>query len=123
MDPTALVRGFFEAMERRDWDGASRLLSPSVVIDYTETGERFEGPNFLAMNQAYPQGWSIDVVEVLGSGDRVAAQVRVTHEPNVFWCAGFYRVADGQIAEGVEHWVTAGSFDPPAWRHQFSSQR
>ena len=119
MTPTEVVRAFFESMEARDWAAADACLAPDLVIDFTETGERFVGDGFLAMNRAYPEGWSIDVVEVLGGGDRVAAQVKVTQPPEVFWCAGFYTVRDGVICDGVEHWVTAGSQPAPAWRAPF----
>ncbi|MEM9202795.1 MAG: nuclear transport factor 2 family protein [Actinomycetota bacterium] len=119
MSPGAVVRSFFERMQAREWDGAGSLLAEDVLIDFTETGERFEGAGFLAMNRAYPEGWTIDVVEVLAVDDRVAVQVKVTQPPTVFWCAGFYRVADGQICSGVEHWVTAGSAEPPRWRAPF----
>lgn len=103
-------------MEARDWRGAERLLSPTAVIEFSATGERFVGPAFVAMNAAYPEGWSIDVVETLSRGDRVAAHVRVVHGEDVFWCAGFYSVTDGAITSGVEHWVTAGAETPPEWR-------
>lgn len=113
------MREFFERMEARDWDGAAALLSPTVCIEFTETGEVFDGPNFLAMNRAYPEGWSIEVIEVLEVEDRVAAQVKVTQRDTTFWCAGFYTVSEGAIASGVEHWVTAGSAAPPAWREPY----
>ena len=108
-------------MEARDWDGAGQLLSPKLHVEFTETGERFDGGNFLAMNRAYPEGWRIEVVETVTDGDRVAAQVRVDHGEVTFWCAGFYRVAGGMIESGVEHWVTERSQPPPAWRQPFVS--
>lgn len=108
-------------MEARDWNGAAEFLSPTIVIIYTETNERFEGANFLAMNQAYPEGWHIEVVEVLEADDRVAAQVRVIQEPDVFWCLGFYTVEAGVIVNGVEHWLTQGSLTPPEWRRRYAS--
>lgn len=117
------MRSFFERMQARDWASAGEMLSPVVRIEYTETGERFDGPRFLAMNEAYPDGWSIDVVEVISSGTRVAAQVRVDHGDDVFWCAGFYSVADGVITEGTEHWVTERSQPPPEWRQRFTTPR
>ena len=120
-DPATVVRHFFERMQARDWDGAAACLSPTIHIAFTETGETFDGANFLAMNRAYPEGWTIEVVEALAVGDRVAAQVRVDQGEETFWCAGFYTVADGVIADGVEHWVTAGSQQAPEWRHRFSS--
>lgn len=120
-EPGDVVRAFFESMEARDWLGAEKLLSPSVHVEFTETGERFDGPNFLAMNAAYPEGWSIEVVETISTQDRVAAQVRVAHGDDVFWCSGFYTVTDGVIATGVEHWVTERSQPAPAWRHEFAT--
>ena len=119
--PVAVVRSFFESMEARDWDRAGALLSEDLIIEFTETGERFLGGNFLAMNRAYPEGWTIEVVETIGSGDRVAAQVKVDLGDDLFWCAGFYTVQDGLITNGVEHWVTARSQQPPPWRDRFSS--
>lgn len=103
------MRTFFERMQARDWPAAAECLSPSVHIEYSGTGEQFDGPAFLAMNEAYPEGWTIHVVEVLARGSRVAAQVRVEHGEDVFWCAGFYSVRDGVIVHGVEHWVTEQS--------------
>ncbi len=116
-----VVQAFFEAMQDRDWNRASELLSPSLHIEFTETGERFDGAMFLAMNRAYPEGWSIEVVEVLAVGQRVAAQVRVVRGDDVFWCAGFYTVVDGVIEQGVEHWVTQGSQPTPQWRKPYAS--
>ncbi len=119
--PAAVVRGFFEAMEARDWALARTLVADDAVVDWTETGERFVGQRFVDVNEFYPEGWAIDVVEVLESADRAAAQVRVTLGDDTFWCAGFYSVADGKIAAGTEHWVTAGSENPPEWRVGFST--
>lgn len=116
-----IVRAFFERMQARDWDGAAELLSPDIHVEFTETGERFDGPNFLAMNRAYPEGWTIDVVETITSGARVAAQVRVDHGDVTFWCAGFYQVEGGLVVSGVEHWVTEGSQPAPDWRQTFTS--
>jgi hypothetical protein len=104
MDPAVVVRAFHERMEARDWSGAGELLSTSVHIEYTATGEQFDGPKFLAMNRAYPDGWAIEVVETVAADDRVAAQVCVRHGDDVFWCAGFYVVTDGVITSGTEHW-------------------
>lgn len=120
-EPAGVVRRFFESMEARDWDAAGACLSPQLVVDFTETGERFVGDSFLAMNRAYPEGWRIRVIEVLAQGERVAAQVEVTLGDDVFWCAGFYTVSDGQISRGVEHWVTEGSEQPPEWRQTFTT--
>ena len=116
-----VVREFHERMQARDWDGAGELLDPSIDIRYTATGERFVGAAFLAMNRAYPDGWTIHVHEVMTIGGRVAAQVRVDQGPDIHWCAGFYTVRDGRIVDGVEHWVTERSEPAPAWRQAYTT--
>lgn len=117
--PGDVVRVFFELMEARDWRGAGELLSPTVHIEFTETGEQFDGPNFLAMNEAYPEGWTLTVIETISAKERVAAQVRLVQDDNVFLCAGFYTVTDGVIVNGTEHWVSERSEPPPEWRRAF----
>ena len=121
LSATEVVRSFFERIQDRDWDAAAQLMAESARIRFTETGEEFTGANFVAMNKAYPEGWTIEVVEVLATDDRVAAQVRVTMPDEAFWCAGFYTVTGGQITDGTEHWVTANSQPPPPWRHLFTT--
>ena len=121
MDSSDVVSAFFERMQARDWRGAGLLLAPDVHIEYTGTGEHFDGPAFLAMNKAYPEGWDLEVVEAISAADRVAAQVAVRHGELTYWCAGFYSVANGTIVRGVEHWVTERSEVPPQWRSHFAS--
>jgi hypothetical protein len=119
MEPAAVVRALFERMQARDWSGARAVLAPGASIRYTATGEEFSGGSFLAMNEAYPEGWTIEAIDVIATGDRVAAQVRVPNGGQIDWCSGFYTVAGGVIVEGTEHWVTDCSEPAPAWRVPF----
>jgi len=118
-DRADTVKQFFESMKRRDWSSAAAYLAPGAEIWWPATGERFRGSGFIAMNRAYPEGWSIEVVETLACDQRVAARVRVTQGESVHWCAGFYTVRDGLITGGVECWVTEAAEQPPAWRAEF----
>lgn len=118
--PDRVVRSFLECMEARHWPGARALVADDAVIDYTATGERFRGAAFVAMNEAYPEGWTIEIVDVVAAGDRVAAQIRVAQPDGVDWCAGFYTVADGLIRGGTEHWVRERAEPAPAWRAPFT---
>lgn len=108
-------------MEARAWERAASFVATDVVIDWPSTGERFRGSDFLAMQRAYPEGWSITVHEAMSSGDRVAARVNVDQDDETYWCAGFYTIAAGVILAGVEYWVTGGAEQPPPWRASFTS--
>jgi SnoaL-like domain len=120
IEPKDVVRIFHERMEDRDWDGAAELLSPTIDIHFPATGERFVGDGYLASNREYPEGWAIEIIEVLGHGDRVASHIRVRHGEDSFVCSGFYTVRDGLIIDGVENWLTSGAEVPPTWRARFT---
>ncbi|MDO9175528.1 MAG: nuclear transport factor 2 family protein [Actinomycetota bacterium] len=120
MEAAAVVRSFLERMEARDWVGATALMAPDASISYSATGERFTGSSFMAMNEAYPEGWRLEPVDVVAAGERVAVQVRVPNGDQVDWLSGFYTVVDGRIVEGHEHWVTERSEPAPEWRAPYT---
>ncbi|MGB8861246.1 MAG: nuclear transport factor 2 family protein [Ilumatobacteraceae bacterium] len=120
MQPADVVRALFERMQARDWAGASARMAPDARIRYSATGEEFSGRRFMEMNEAYPEGWTIEVVDIATAGNRVAAQVRVPNGGQVDWLSGFYTVEDGVIVDGREHWVTEGAESAPAWRVPFT---
>lgn len=115
------VRQFFEAMQARDWDAAATALHPHVHVWWPATDERFTGEAFLEMQRAYPEGWSIEVVEVLADGDGAAARVAVDSGGVRHWCHGTYRLEEGRIRRAVELWAAEGSAQPPPWRARFTS--
>jgi hypothetical protein len=117
--PATVVRGLFESMQARAWDAARALVDETATIHWPVTQERFDGDAYVEMNRSYPDGWTITICDVLAADDRVAARVRVDHGDDLFWCAGYYTVTDGRIADGVELWCTEGSEPAPAWRAPF----
>lgn len=120
MHTADVVRALFERMQARDWAGAREVMAVDAVITYSATGEVFSGTSFMAMNEAYPEGWTIEVVDIVATGDRVAAQVRVPNGGQIDWVSGFYTVADGMIVDGSEHWVTDGREPAPDWRRPYT---
>lgn len=121
MQPADVVRALFQRMQARDWAGAATCMAPDARVRYTATGEQFSGSGFMALNEAYPEGWNIEVVDIVAAGDRVAAQVRVPNGSQIDWLTGFYSVTNGVITDGTEHWVTERSEAPPAWRAPFTT--
>lgn len=128
--PADVVRALWECMEARDWEAARATLADSYTCDYPETGERFPSADaFIAMNHAFPEGWSITVDEVLAQGSRVAARIRVSFAPvdergaavdgELFHCLSFADVEDGLIARSTDFWLTDHRDPPPDWRAPF----
>jgi len=120
---TSVVRRLWERIEARDWGAARELLADDFAAEWPHSRERFRGgDDFIGMNRAYPEGWAIEVLDVLGDGDRVASQVRVTHPDGTFYAASFFTVRDGKLASLHELWVTEGAEAPPAWRAAFAER-
>lgn len=121
MDNAEVVRRFWDRVETRDWEGAGELLADRFVADWPHTRERFRGrDNYIAMNRAYPEGWHIEVGRVVGEGDLVVAEARVSLGDRVSHVAAFYEVRDGRIERSTEYWVDQGEQQPPEWRRPYS---
>ena len=119
MSAGAVVRRLHELMEARDWAGARACVSDDARVDYPVSGERFTGRRWMDMNEAYPEGWTIEILEILEDGHRAGARVRVTLGHEISLCAGFYSVDDGRITAATEIWATEAGETPPEWRRPF----
>ena len=66
------VRRLWERIEARDRDGVADQLHPDVVVDWPNTAERMRGrANFLAVQQAFGEGWHVQVLRIVDGGDTV----------------------------------------------------
>ena len=119
-DPADVVRAFWERQQARDWAGAQALLAEDAEVWYPATGERFAtAADFMAMSQAYPDGWSITVRAVVADGEDVLAWVEVPFHDQMMWCAQRATVRDGRILTTVDLWTTENQDEAPEWRAPF----
>lgn len=110
------VRGWWQALQARDWKRAQALLRSDLQVMWWASGERFDGPaGFVEVQARYPEGWSIQLIEVSPLQDgRVVSVVRVDHPPRRYFATSFFHLEDGLIFAIDEYWATAE--EPPAWR-------
>jgi ketosteroid isomerase-like protein len=111
-----IVHSLWDRFEARDWTSARRLLADDAVMTWVATAERFHGGDaVIAVNTAYPEGWSIHVLEVVALADgRILSLVRVEQPPACFFATSLFRIDGRLIREIEEYWATAEA--PPAWR-------
>ena len=111
-----LVRRFWQALQARDFAGARALLSDDFGSTLWSSGERYTSADgYIAMQQAYPEGWTILLRDLVRLADgRVLALVRVDQPPGVFFATTLCRVDEGRITAVDEYWATVEA--PPAWR-------
>jgi ribosomal protein S18 acetylase RimI-like enzyme len=117
-DAVRAVRGWWAAVQARDWRTARTLLDDDLQAVWWTSGERFAGADaFIAVNARYPEGWTIHAIEVSMLRDgRAMSVVRVDHPPRSFFATSFYLVDDGVITAIDEYWATLEA--PPAWRSE-----
>jgi hypothetical protein len=121
-DRAAAVREFWRSIEARDWDAARRLLADDCVVEWPHSRERFDGgDDFIEMNRAYPEGWRITLLRVVGQDDTVVSEIRVDQDEAVYFAASFFEFGPGgRVVRLREHWVTSPYEEPAAWRSPWS---
>jgi len=129
MEAKATVAEMWRRLQARDWDGLAELLADDVVIDWPNTRQRIRGrASYLGFNRAYPEGWTIEVVNLFADGSTVVSEVRVPHTGfGRFDLVSILEVEDGRVVRGRECWMDEVSEPVPperaAWLEPMSSAR
>ncbi|QXE35933.1 nuclear transport factor 2 family protein [Streptomyces sp. GMY02] len=118
MEPSKTVRLLWDRMQDRDWAGVGELLADDVVVEWPVSGERILGrENYLRINAEYPEGWSINVLRIVSSGNEVVSEVEVPHDTmGIHRVASFWTVHNERITSGREYWTEPGTDPSPTWR-------
>jgi SnoaL-like protein len=117
-DARLLVRGLYDAYQRRDWDAAAELLQPAATVDMPATRERLSGrKGVIDFQRDYPEPWGeLTVLRVLGGGEQACAEIEIVGPEGTFRMAAFWRSEGGLLREGIEYWVAVGGEQPPPGR-------
>lgn len=111
------VRSLWDAIQARAWSEVPSHFSETASMTWPVTGEQFRGRDgIVAVNEHYPEGWSIQVLAVDPLADgRIVSRVKVKQAPNEFFAVSFYTLKDDLITDIEEYWVTKE--DPEPWRN------
>lgn len=112
----ALVRALWACFEARDWAAARALLADDATMHWVASDEFLDDADaIIRVNAIYPEGWRIQVGEVVGLNDgRVLSVIEVFQDGKRFIAHSLWTFAAGRIAACRETWATAEA--PPAWR-------
>ena len=125
-----IVRDFYAARGRRDWDAVRDLLAEDVVWRETDGNADYSGDHqgretvaeLLAKFIEITGGtFTLDPREIVSTAAHVAATVRWRADRSGVHIEGndlaVYRIADGRIAEA---WFFQDGYDPQALSQVFS---
>lgn len=111
----ALVYAFAEAMERRDWDAFTAVLSPDVVYELPQTRERIRGRDrYVQFNAEYPGDWHVEPQLVLGDDHDGCLLFRWTLDDDALLAVAFFEIDGDRIVKVTDFWPEP--YDPPAGR-------
>jgi hypothetical protein len=118
----ATVRGMLEQhfeYSRSDPDKAHAMYHEDAVLEFPQSGERFEGvENFREWRSNYPANTRFEFREVRGRDDVWVAELSVKYDdgPGSFGVSVLELRGDKIARESI--YVTEG-FEPPEWRAQW----
>ena len=65
-DHAETIRRYWDAAERRDWEGFAATLAPDVVYELPQTRERVRGREaYVRFNEEFPGDWHVTVRRVV----------------------------------------------------------
>ena len=112
----------FERSRRGDAEGAHEIYRADAVLEFPQSGERFEGvESFRQWRSEYPAETSFEIGEIRGADDVWVMELTVTYDggPKNFGVS-IYEFREDRIAR--ETIYVAEGFDPPEWRARWRSQ-
>jgi ketosteroid isomerase-like protein len=115
-DTRALVTGFIETLENRDWEAWSALLHPDVLYQIPQTRERIRGrERYLRFNQEFPGDWHLRIKVVIADEENAVAWfIWELGDAQPADAMAFFTVADGLVTSVTDFWPEP--YEPPPGR-------
>ena len=112
----SMLEQHFELSGRGDAEGAHAIYHEDAVLEFPQSGERFEGVgNFREWRSEYPAETKFDIGEVRGRDDVWVMELTVTYDEGpTNYGVSIYEFREGKVAR--ETIYVAESFEAPEWR-------
>lgn len=111
----ALVYAFAEALEHRDWDAFTAVLSPDVVYELPQTRERIRGrERYVQFNAEYQGNWHIEPQLVIGDDHDGCLLFRWTLDDSSLLAVALFEIDGDRIVKVTDFWPEP--YDAPAGR-------
>ena len=106
---------------RSDPARAHEMYSEEAVLEFPQSGERFEGvESFREWRSSYPADTSFEIHEVRGREDLWVVELTVSYDGGARnFGVSIHEIRDGKIVR--ETIYVAEGFEPPEWRAQWRS--
>ena len=119
MDETAVraaLQHYIDCSSAGDEDRASEIYLEDAVLEFPQSGERFEGvENFREWRAMYPAEVELQIARVRGEGDHWVVEVKARYDGGP-WMYGpaIYEFREGKVAR--ETIYVGEGWEAPEWR-------
>jgi len=119
MDPDIRTRAALEehwrASERGDTDAEHAIYAADAILDYPQSGERFQGrATISAQRGAHPASRHFTVNRIVGSGDLWVSECVITYDGVPTYSVSIMEFAHGHVVHETQYFADA--FGAPEWR-------
>jgi ketosteroid isomerase-like protein len=115
----AALQHYFARSAAGDEDGAHDVYAADAVLEFPQSGERFEGvPNFREWRRQYPAEVDLEIRRMRGGDDVFTAEVAVRYDEKSWnYGVSILEFRAGKISRETIYYAEA--FEPPPWRAQW----
>ena len=119
MDRDASTRARLEqhwkASDRGDIDTEHAIYAADAILDYPQSGERFEGRSRIqAQRGGHPAERHFTILQILGRGDLWVSECVITYDNVPTYSVSIMELTDGLVTHETQYF--ADPFQAPPWR-------
>jgi hypothetical protein len=115
MDPESRIKEHWQASEQGDIETEHAIYAVDAVLDYPQSGERFQGRATIAAQRGgHPADRHFTVSRITGSGDLWVSECVITYDGAPSHSVSIMEFADGYVVHETQYF--ADPFVAPASR-------
>jgi hypothetical protein len=105
----------WQASERGDIEAEHAIYSADAILDYPQSGERFQGrPTIEAQRGGHPARRHFTVIRIVGSGDLWVSECIITYDGAPTYSVSIMEFALSYVVHETQYFADA--FAAPEWR-------
>jgi catechol 2,3-dioxygenase-like lactoylglutathione lyase family enzyme len=111
----AALEEHWQASERGDSEIEHAIYGADAILDYPQSGERFQGRDKIAEQRgAHPANRHFTILRIVGGGDLWVSECIITYDGAPSYSVSVMEFADGHVAHETQYFTDP--FGAPEWR-------
>ena len=109
----ARIREHWEASERGDIDAEHAIYADNAILDYPQSGERFNGRTRIQAQRAgHPAERHFNIRRILGDGDLWVSECVITYDGVPTYSLSVMEITDGFVTHETQYFADRFAASP-----------